>query len=155
DDLAGETGPRARALVAAGLHHPLELRRRLAHRPALADGVGQRLLAIDVQPRLAGGDGGQGVPVVRGGDDDRVEPLVADQVTEVLVGGALLAAALLGELLGGAQVPLVHVADGDDLDVLLAGEAAEQAAALAAGADDADGDAVAGGRLVLVAKDGG
>ena len=63
-----------------------------AHRPhhlhRLVDVVGERLLAVDVLARAQGGQGDDGVPVVRGGDADGVDVVARQEFAEVLVGRA-------------------------------------------------------------------
>src|SRR5262249_4685596 len=143
--LAGEAGAGAGALVAAGLEDALVRLDRVTQRPPLADRVGQRLLAVDVEPGVGGGDPGQGVHVVRGGDDDGVQALVVEQVAEVAVGGAAPAArALVDQVARLGAVLGVDVADGHHLDVFFVQEHVDEAPPTATGADDADGDAAAG-----------
>ena len=69
----------ALAALEADLHDAAMPGSRLDHGLALANVVGQRLLAIDVKPVLQGGDELQGVPVRRRGDDHRVEPFEVEQ----------------------------------------------------------------------------
>ena len=56
----------------------------LADDPGLADVVGQRLLAVDVLAELQGRQGGEGVGVLGGADDDGVEVVgVVEDLAEV------------------------------------------------------------------------
>ena len=52
------------------------LGRELGNEPRLLDGVGEGLLAVDMEAAAEGADSGRGVVVVGGGDDDGVELLV-------------------------------------------------------------------------------
>ena len=112
--------------------------------PALGDVMGQRLLAVDVLPGPGREDAGHRVPVVRRGDHDGVDALVLQQLAEVGVGLHALVScrlfflrvALLDHLRGAIAPFLDHVADGDDLDLLAAEEAAEVAPAHRADADE-------------------
>jgi hypothetical protein len=115
--------------------------------------VGQRLLAIDVLAGAGGEDAGDGVPVVRRGDDDGIDVFALEEIAEVGVRltALELALALLGgvvvggHLLGGVAALGDHVADGHDLDVWGAEEAAQVAAAHGADADEPEGEAVVRG----------
>src|SRR5262249_13709038 len=95
------------------------------------DGVGQGLLAVGVLAQLQGRQGGEGVGVLGGADDDGVE--VAGPVVQLAeVGVALSPREALG---GPVQVPLVDVDQGDDL---LAGDLLEVVAAAPADPDRRD-----------------
>lgn len=50
------------------------------------DGVGDWLFDVDVFPRLRGPDGGEGVPVVGGGNHHGVDVLVVEKAADVVVG---------------------------------------------------------------------
>jgi len=78
----------------------------------LIDGVGQGLLAIDVQAEADGGECYWGVHVVGGADVDRVDFVCFffEQLSPV----AVLAG--VGELLGGlCEIVGIDVADGNDI----------------------------------------
>ena len=117
-----------------------------------ADGVRQRLLAVNVLARLRGLDGTEGVPVVGRGDDDGIDVLAAEELAEVCVGGAageraflfLLGVVGFDLLLGVVPAFGDHVADRHDLHAGIAEEAAEVPAALRADADEAERDALIG-----------
>ena len=85
--LEGLVTGRAGAALRAHLDHAAVLAGRGDHLPAFPDVVGQRLLDVDVLARLAGPDGGQGVPMVGRGDDDGVDVLVVEQLADVAVDG--------------------------------------------------------------------
>src|SRR5205823_4380221 len=88
DELAGpaEAAAELAPLLAAGLEDDLVLADRVHDLPPLGDGHGQRLLAIDVLAGPGRQDAGDGVPVVRRGDDDGVDVRAGEQVAEVIVG---------------------------------------------------------------------
>ena len=106
----------ALAALEADLHDAAMLGGRLDHGLALANVVGQRLLAIDVKPALQGGDELQGVPVRRSGDNHRVEPLEVEQFLVQLERLRPLALQLLQFVGALFQVIAIHVAQGRDLD---------------------------------------
>src|SRR5262249_16372332 len=70
--------------LGAGLADALVAARGLDDAPALGHLVADRLLDVDVLAGLHGPDGGQRVPVVRGGDGDTVDRLVVEDLAEVL-----------------------------------------------------------------------
>ena len=111
---------------------------------ALARVVAARLLDVDVLAGRAAEDGGRGVPVVAGGDDQGVDLLVVEDAAEV--GDRLrgLGLGLLGDRPidgGGLDSALVHVADGGHLDAGQAGEQPAQLGPAAAGPHDPEADA--------------
>ena len=67
------------------LHNPVVFRRRAHQLSALPQIVGTGLLYIDVLVGLAGPNGHQGMPVVRGGDRNRVNRLVLEQLAEISI----------------------------------------------------------------------
>jgi len=71
-----ELNPVLLPLLRPHLHHAPPCGRRLDHPLALADGVRERLLDVDVLAGLAGQNCHFGVPVVRRGDDDDIDGLV-------------------------------------------------------------------------------
>ena len=104
---------RAGSALRAHLDHAAVLSGRGDHLPAFPDIVRQRLFHVDVFARLARPHGGQGVPMVRRGDDDGVDILVVKQFADIAVNGDIVAAVL--ERLGfTVQVGTVHVAQRDD-----------------------------------------
>ncbi len=122
-----------------GLGGQLGLAGHLHQAADLADGVGQRLLAIDGAPALEGRDGDDGVGVVRRGDHDAVEVLAVEQAAEV---GAGERTGKLGG--GGVQPPGINVAERHDVLVAHAGEVL---AAAARDADDAEVELLIGRQL--------
>ena len=149
--LAADASP-PRPLLASRLEDAAIPLGGLADGPALADGQGVRLLAVDVLAGLQCGDGDQGVPVVGCGDQDGVNVVPCDKVAEVLVRGTALVLAgrpslavhLLDTAHRGVSPGRVHVADGQSLDVAPPADA-EVPASLAALADEAHRDPLTGG----------
>ena len=140
--------------LAAGLEHAIELADRLDHRRAFVDRQRQRLLAIHVLARLARLDRRDGVPMVGRGDEHGVDVLAGEHVAEVVVlvaafgarGGAVV---LVDPLLGVAAAVGVDVADGQNANVVEPEKRGDvKAVGLHPQADHADGDLVAGARLV-------
>lgn len=106
----------------------------------LVDIAGEGFFAVDVFFAFEGGEGGEGVGVFGGGDDDgvEVEVVVGVEFAEVAVGFGV------GVFCGGAfEVVAVDVAEGDD--VFGFGHLAEVAAAAAADADGGDVEFRVGG----------
>src|SRR5262249_19430986 len=127
-------------VLGADLHDPLVLPRRLHNGAALADVVRQRLLYVDVLARLAGQDRGNGVPVVRRGDDHRVHVLAVEHLAEV----AVRLAARAGPLPGLGRVRLVDVAHGHERDVRDRARQSRHGQAARAAADQPDVYALVG-----------
>jgi len=74
------------AALEADFDHALGALGCVDHRPAFADVVGERLLAIDVEVAAAGVDEGQCVPVRRSGDDHGLKAGNIQQVAVMLKG---------------------------------------------------------------------
>jgi len=92
------------------------------------------------------------VPVVGRADDDGVDVAAVEDLAEIVVhvaGGVArvlgLGVGLLDALLVAKGPPVVDVADGQDLDVVVLDEGAHVAASAPADADARDADAVARG----------
>ena len=73
-------------LLSADLDDAIVLLGRLDQIPAFSDEVAQRLFDVDVLAGLAGGDGDRHVPVGLRRHDHRVDALVGEQFSKVLVG---------------------------------------------------------------------
>jgi hypothetical protein len=84
---------RRRPPLRADLRHALMMPRRVHHRPAFRDRQRQRLLDVNVLPRLAGVDHLKRVPMVGCVDDDRIDVLAIEQ--PAVVGVSFDAAARL------------------------------------------------------------
>ena len=155
-DEVDRLGPvRAAALPLADLHDAVVALRRRHHQVALFDGVGQRLLAVDVLARLARLDHLQAVPVVRGADDHRVEVGVLEQRTVV----AVHLRRDRGHLLHVAPAPFEHagvdVAQRPALHLVHAQQRPQVREAHPVAADDADDDPVARRDALRPGADGG
>ena len=116
----------------------------LGHESGFADGVGQRLLAVDVFPQPHGHHRGVAMGVIGGGDGHRVEAfcLLVEHHAEVAVEPGL------GEGLSGVfPLPdaaiVVDVAQGDDLAARPGGPR-DLAGPFASDADAPDADALCG-----------
>jgi hypothetical protein len=127
-------------LLEPDLRDPLVAGDGVDHLPAHLDLVGQRLLAIDVLAGRAGIDEHGAVPVVRRGDQDRVDILALEQLPVVHEGDDV-AADLFGDLL---EVGPVDVAHGDHGAVGIASQNALHVGAARSGADDAHLNPVVG-----------
>ena len=132
-----------RALPGARLPDPAVPFDRVAEGPALAQVVGQGLLAVDVEPGAQRRDGQDGVPVVGDGDGHGVEVLARIELAEIVIGRAgLVAVLLVDHALGHGQRFFVEVADGHPLDLGLLEEALHVARAHHAEADAGHDDPV-------------
>src|SRR5439155_489510 len=122
----------------AGLTNAAGLTSYLHDAPALTDVVADRFFDVDVLAGLHGPDGGQGMPVVAGRDEDRVDGVIVDNAPQILQGGRPVAL-VLGYLTGkGLGAIAVRIADGDNL---AAGKSAQRLCVLfAANAAAQDGD---------------
>jgi len=136
---------RGGAAVRPDLDHPVVRARRPDHRPAFANGVRGGLLHVHVRPRLHGGDRGQRVPVVGGGDDDDFRPLAREQLAVI----AVVAGGVAGEgpkpAAGGGERAGVDVAEADDLAGAAGDGLGEDVATPPAGADQGGAEAAARG----------
>ena len=107
------------------------------------DVVGQRFLAIDILAAAQRRERRDGVPVVRGGNADRVNILAVDDLTKIIVGRAVLVpVALIHLLLGVVAAGGIHIADREH-PCLLSEEIAQQPARLRAHADEAHREQIA------------
>ena len=149
--------------MAAGLQDPLVFAHGLDHRLALANGQRKRLLAVHVFAGLGRHDDHQSVPVIGNHDGHGVDVFASQQIAEVVVGVTALVLAsvpplrvkrvdfvlsrlttqeLVRRLV--AVAGRIHVADRDDLDVVLLQESGQIKRALVAVADEPHRDPVAG-----------
>ena len=171
DQFADETVQLARTALGAGLEDSAVPLHGLGDGAALGHGQGERLLAVDVFPRRGRHDRRDRVPVIGGGDADRIDVVACDDVPEVHVSvttlvaacPALLSVVVVDDAAGrltaepGAfpafLVPVAvlvtgldHVADRLDLDVVLRQEGPHVVGAHSADPDESHGDALAGRR---------
>jgi hypothetical protein len=104
------------------------------HAPALDKVVRSRLFDVNVLAGLAGPDGGQRVPVIRGGNGDRGDVLVLQDAANVLFDAWGVFLPGVDGLLGVGNDVVVDIADVSDVDVLEGRKAANEVAATAANA---------------------
>ena len=83
ETVAGIEKMRGAAALEADLDGPAMEPRRRHHRPPLDNIEADRLLHIDIGPRLAGGDHRQAMPVVGGADEDDLGLGVGEEVAVV------------------------------------------------------------------------
>lgn len=152
DEFAGDAEFATGALHGTGLEDALVVADRLHDGDGFLDVVGEGFFAVDVLAGAEGGDGDDGVPVIRGGDADRVDVLAGDDFAEVCgIGAALPCGVLAGRIVffdlapGVAAAGCIDIADGHDLNAGLTEESAEEVAALFPHADEAHGDLAGGG----------
>lgn len=112
---AGDVEVFARALLAACLDDPLVFAGGVDDGPTLFDGEGEGLFAVDMLAGFTGIDGDAGVPVVRGGDDDRVDVLVVEDAAIIPNGNGRLSVRFLHPVGGLGEALAVDIADGDDV----------------------------------------
>ena len=142
------------AALRPDLHHAARFARHFDHALALVDVVAGGLFAVDVLARLAGPDGGKRVPVVGGGDGDRVHILVREKLAHVVVTLGLFPGQLLGGGLSGFERGLVDVAQRHDTRIRQRGVALDVIVAASADADDADVEFVIGAEHTAQGKCG-
>ena len=129
----------------ADLHHEARLSPELHHVEGLLDGLGHRLLGVDVLAGLERIDNLAVMPVVGRADADGVYVFVGEQVGVVDVALRIGAGLLLDEGADFVFLVLIDLADGDEVDLrpLLAelGEFVHMGLeAAAARADESDAD---------------
>ena len=148
--------PRARhaASLGTGLHDHAVLPLGIDHQFALAGIVAHRLLAVDVLAVGGGEERGGGMPVVGGGDHDRVDPLVGDGAADVTADRGR-PPAQPGELLRRpCGRVFVHVHDGPDLDPRHLHDVGDQVAAALVNAHHRDHDRVGRGPDCAAGREG-
>ena len=108
-----------RTLLGADGHDLVVLAGRCDHRLPLGYVVSDRLFDVDV---LAGHhrlDRRQGVPVVGGGDDDRIDIFAIEHGPVVACGIGRVSFCFLDPFSGLAGVPIIHVGNRDELHIWL------------------------------------
>ena len=151
DELGRVAELRRRTLLAADLEDAAAALDGVAERAALGDRERGGLLQVDVLAGLDGRDRRQRVPVVGRADHDGVHVLAREQVAVVAVGphalvrlARLLRVVAVDQRLRVLDTAAVEVAHGQDPRLLVLPDSGQVVAARdAAGADRADGDAVA------------
>ena len=146
DEFRGAVEVLAAALPASGLPDALVAFHRIADGPPFRQGAGQRFLAVDIETGFRGGDGGDGVPMVRQRDAHSIEVLPGVHLLESRIRGAIgVSVRRIDHVLGLREVILVDVANRHDLDVFVGQEILEVAGALPAQAEGAHHHAPTGG----------
>ena len=130
----------ARPLLGADLADSLVTPGRGDHGPALADVVGDGLLAVDVLLGHAGEDERDGVPVIGRADDDGVNVFPIEDRAKVDARLRLLAGLPLDPLGRPVGVPLIDVGEGGDRDLGSLHEDVEVVGSLSAAADEGHPD---------------
>ena len=123
----------------AHLHHASRAGDGLAHPPGVVGVEGHGLLLIDVLAGLDGGHKAEGVLVLGGGDEDRIDRLVVQEAAVIVVG-----LDRRGHGLGLVQAPRVNIGHGNRLGAGAAQRDLEDRLAAAAGADQAEAEPVIG-----------
>ena len=119
DDLDGLLKMGRRTLLSADGHDLVVLAGRCDHRLPLGYVVSDRLFDVDV---LAGHhrlDRRQGVPVVGGGDDDRIDIFAIEHGPVVACGIGRVSFCFLDPFSGLAGVPIIHVGNRDEIHIWL------------------------------------
>ena len=111
---------------------------------AFEDVVGDGLFDVNVFAGLHGPDGGEGVPVVGGGDGDGVDGFVIEGAAHVGVEEGALAGFGKDFLGGGFGAGTIDFDEGCDFDVGDGEEFRDVSGAAATDADDGDAEAVIG-----------
>ena len=141
DDLAAGLDKVGRAPpLRADLHDAAEPAGSGEDRLAFEHIDADRLLEVDISPRLHGSDPVKGVPVVGGADEHDVELVRSEHVPIVAVGprGRPRLLSLLRDLDGAGKLVAIGVGDGRDLDRGHLHKPPEVAFAIPAGADQPD-----------------
>lgn len=143
----------AGAVLRAGLADASELAGDLDEAASLGDILADRFLDVGVLARLHRPDSAEGMPVVRGGDENGVDRRVVTNDAEILDllrhGTFQLAGEQRGDFVGAVEI---GIADVGDVAVREVGEFAGVGLATDAAADDRDGEffvGADGGRLFL------
>jgi hypothetical protein len=132
--LAGEADAFAGMALIAHLRDAVGFLRDITHRTRFGDGVGERLLDIDVTPGTHGHDAGRRMDMVRRGDEHGVDVLLLlDQFAVVAI---QLRPGIFFDRSGG--VIEIHIAQRDDVREAGRVEIANVAPALTADADAAE-----------------
>ena len=124
--------------VVPHLGDALVLERGGDHGAPFADGIGQRLLDKYVLARLAGMDGGEGVPVVGRGHHHGVQVFALQQFAEVVERRGFPPLLLFDYCRGAIEVLAIKIADRGRIDVVLLHEFVEAICSLTAQADETD-----------------
>ena len=114
------------------------LRRRLHHQSSFADIVSARFFHVDMFSRIAGQDGGRGVPVVGRGDPDCIDRGIVQDVSQILGRFRFLPRLILDKFGGGGQAVGVDVTHMGYDDILAPHQFVQVRRAHAARSDEPD-----------------
>ena len=143
--LAREREVRQISPLRAGLEDAPRAAHRVGQRQALRDVLRARLLAIHVLAGAGGIHGGRRMPVRARGDQHGIDIVAVQEFAKVAILRAVLVAVLLvGDFLDRIAARRLHVAHGDELDVVLLQEAAEVVRPPVSDADAAQRDSFVG-----------
>ena len=149
-DVHAEAKTRDAAPLGAALVDGPEPLHRIGHGPALGDRQRDRLFAVDVLAGLGRFDGDDRVPMVRRGDQHRVEIAAGEDLAKIVVRGAVLVAiGGVDRILGALPVTRIDIADGQHPHVLKRQEALEVVHPLPAQADRPHREPLAGRSAAL------
>ena len=124
------------AAVRADLDDAVRVPRGAHHRLAFADGVRDRFFDVNVRARFHRRDRRQRVPVIGRGHDDDLRLFLREQFAVVAVASRRVTGNL-GHVFGrGGELPVVDIAQPDDLALSARHGFAEDVAAPPAAADD-------------------
>ena len=110
DELARGNEVGRAAPLRVDLHNPAQAAGGVHHGLAFEEGVRDRLFAVDVRPGLHGGDGRQGMPVIRRADQHHIEVLRLEHVAEVMKQLRPLLLPAGNFVRGELKILLVHIA---------------------------------------------
>ncbi len=136
DDLLDLLVMRRRSMLRAVLDDAVVLPGCLDHLPPLDDVVAERLFDVDILARLAGEHGGNGVPVIRRGDQHGMDVLPIQRPAEILVALRLRGGKRARARLGDRGVR--DIADGHEGNVRHFGHVPRDQASTASTADERD-----------------
>ena len=145
DVIDGRAHPRIASALGADLADAIELAGGLGHQPTFMDVVAGRLLDVNIFARGHRPNRHERVPMVRCGDRNDIDRLVFDHLANVLLELRLGFLPLADLFHGIADDRLIAIADGDDLAVVFAEEAADMVHAAPMHADDGHAKPIVGG----------
>ncbi len=134
-----------RAALGPALNDPIVFEGGSCELASFPDGMGNGFFDVDVFPRLGGPDGGEGVPVVGGGNHHGVDVLVVEKAADVAVGcdGLPCVVRILFEYgFAVCDAFCVNVTQGNEARIFGVESVFEDARAASADADSRDADGV-------------
>ena len=125
------------------------------HGPAFLNGSRQRLFHVPIFTRLAGHDGGYGVPVIRRADNHDIDVVSIQYPAEISVGVRAMTPALFHSLPTLGDLSVVHVRQSQALDLIKLQEITQIVPSHASTADQRDMNLVVGRGALGPRPDGG